>query len=741
MTRLLTLLLFFLPCLLCGQMTVTGTVTDTEHRPLVDAYVYRPGTDFHTHTDARGMFRLPGLQTGDSLQVSHLGYAGKVIVVGSSTAPLDIELADGDLRLEDVIVRADIGALTAITKLDLATIPVTSSQELLMRVPGLIIGQHAGGGKAEQLFLRGFDIDHGTDVAVSVDGMPVNQVSHAHGQGYADLHFLIPETVQDIDFGKGPYTAHVGNFGTAGYVDFSTRDRLDNSTVRLEGGQFNTLRALGMFNLVDNQKQSAYLATDFRQTDGPYVTPQNFDRLNLFGKYTTVLPGGGSLSASLSHFTSEWDASGQIPQRALDQGIITRFGAIDATEGGTTDRTSVVATYRKPTDQRSFLRSTTYLSKYGFELFSNFTFFLEDPVNGDQIRQHEERLTFGNTTDWNYYTRLGDAEAVLRVGAGLRNDRVSDNQLQRTANRRDLLEEIQDGDVNETNTFGFVEGEITLGKLRINPALRFDHINFIYRDNLAANYSNESTSATAFSPKLNFTFRQSAALQFYLRTGIGYHSNDTRVILAGEAAQSLPSASGADLGFIWKPVPRLLVNTALWTLYSEQEFVYVGDAGVVEASGRSQRQGVDLSLRFQAADRLFLYADANYSHGRALDEEEGADRIPLAPEFTTTGGISYAEPQTKGIYGGLRYRLVGDRPANEDNSIVAEGYFVLDANLGYRFNQLSFQVIVENVLDTEWNETQFATESRLFNEPEPVEEIHFTPGLPFFARAAVSYRF
>jgi outer membrane cobalamin receptor len=278
----------------------------------------------------------------------------------------------------------------------LQTTPVKSSQEIVRKVPELFIGQNAISGKAEQIFLRAFDIDHGSDIAISVYGIPLNMVSHAHGQGYADLHFVIPEKVEKIDFGKGTYYASKGDFATTGYVTFQTKEKLDKSSISIETGQFNTLRTLGMFNLLGNQKkQSAYIATEYILTDGPFDSRQNFNRINLLGKYSAVLDDNSKFSVSASRFSSTWDASGQIPQRLVDNGTISRFGSVDDTEGGTTSRTNINASLSKPIDENTFLKANAFYSKYDFELYSNFMFFLEDPINGDQSKQKENRSIYG----------------------------------------------------------------------------------------------------------------------------------------------------------------------------------------------------------------------------------------------------------------------------------------------------------------------------------------------------------
>ena len=740
MYPLLTTLLLSLFC--CGSafaQSVTGTLVDEQNRPITDAYISLNYSDVHTHTDQLGQFALAQATPGDTLVISHLGYGVHREIVPATATELRIRLQPSAIQLSDVVISPTLNALSLVADIDQRLNPVNSAQEILRRVPGLIIGQHAGGGKAEQLFLRGFDIDHGTDVAISVDGMPVNMVSHAHGQGYADLHFLIPETVETIDFGKGPYFADQGNFATAGYVDFRTKEALDGSSVKLEAGQFDTRRMVALFDLVHTDNQSVYLASEYLLSDGPFESSQQFNRLNVMGKYTAQLPNQDRVSLLASHFTSSWDASGQIPQRAVDAGRITRFGAIDDTEGGSTGRTNLKIDYTKNLGNDGLLRSSFYYSRYHFELYSNFTFFLDDPVNGDQIRQRERRDLFGFQSSWQRGIDLGTTRGLLRAGVGLRNDRSRDNELSRTLNRRETLENIQLGDINETNLFAFAEAEFDFARWTVQPGLRFDQFEFQYTDQLSTEYSNQAETEGMVSPKLNIIYNASRLVQAYLKTGIGFHANDTRGVVARNGRQILPAAYGTDLGLIWKPRPRLLVNGALWYLDLEQEFVYVGDAGIVEPSGRSRRLGVDLGLRYQLTDWLFLDGDVNYAYARSIDEPEGADRIPLAPNFTTTGGLSVLHPN--GWYGGLRYRYVADRPANEDNSIVAEGYFVTDANVGYAWRTFDIGLRVENLFDVARTETQFATESRLRDEAQPVEEIHFTPGTPFFARGVVRVKF
>lgn len=719
-----------------------GKVVNIKGSPLEDAGVFNKTSGQHSHTDATGSFVLPRTKINDTVYFSRLGHSTQtdVVVEQDLLNAITIVLEGASISLDQVVLVSEVEVLSRLVDIDVKANPVKSSQEILRKVPGLIIGQHAGGGKAEQIFLRGFDIDHGTDIALNVDGMPVNMVSHAHGQGYADLHFVIPETIENLDFGKGPFYAEQGNFNTAGYVDLNLRKSVDNSFVSAEVGQFDTKRLVGMFNLLEKGNSNAYLASELYLTNGPVESPQNFNRLNLLGRYRYILPGDQELLFTLSHFNSKWDASGQIPQRAVDQGLISRFGAIDDTEGGQTSRTNVAINHSKTLDQDKNLRTNAYFSHYNFELFSNFTFFLVDPENGDQIRQFEDRMVLGaNSIFEDDDVSLGNTQFSYEAGIGFRYDKVVDNQLSRTLNRQTLLERLAFGDVDETNAFSFISAEFKSGKFTFNPGVRLDYFNFDYVDKLSTEYSNLSEDKVTISPKFNTIYNPTANTQFFLKTGIGFHSNDTRVVVANQGRDILPSAYGVDLGAILKPANKLVLNATLWSLFLEQEFVYVGDAGIVEPSGKTSRYGVEVGARYQALDWLYLYADANYTEARSTEESDGQDFIPLAPDFTSVGGFTVNSDN--GLSAGMNYRYIDDRPANEDNSISADGYFVTDANLNFQTGNWTFGLIVENLFNVEWNETQFATESRLFNENAPVEEIHFTPGTPFYIRGKVAVTF
>lgn len=729
-------------CVVMQSQVLEGKVRTQNNTPLEDVGVFNKNKGSHSHTDANGVFVLENVSVNDVIYISYLGFETAIITISNKDLQegITVSLAKATVSLGQIVLTPEINTLNQIVKIDLKNNPVRNSQEILRRVPGLFIGQHAGGGKAEQIFLRGFDIDHGTDINLSVDGLPVNMVSHAHGQGYSDLHFIIPETIETIDFGKGPYYAERGDFTTAGYVAFKTKKQLDNSSISVEYGDFNTLRTVGMFNLLETKNSNAYVATSLNTFDGPFESPQNFNRFNIMGKYNYSLLNNQELTLTASHFQSKWDASGQIPQRAVDAGLISRFGAIDDTEGGNTSRTNLLVNHTKVLDENKKLTSTAFYTHYDFELFSNFTFFLEDPVNGDQIAQSEDRNILGFSTAFSEKIKTIDAfDFEYTAGVGVRYDDVNDVALSRTRNRDEILERLAFGNVDQINGYTFLNTELDFGNVSINPSIRLDYFKFDYENFLTETYDNKSESKVFASPKLNVTYSPTNSLQLFAKTGIGFHSNDARVVVANNGEDILPAAYGTDIGALYKITDRLIVTSALWALFLDQEFVYVGDAGIVEPSGKSRRLGVDFGMRYEATDWLYLFGDINYTYARSTEEPQGADFIPLAPDLTSVGGITVNN--LGDFSGGLNYRYIKDRPANEDNSIVADGYFVTDLNLNYTYKNIVFGVAVENLFDTEWNETQFATESRLFNEPEPVEEIHFTPGTPFFIRGKVTVNF
>ncbi|MBD2767297.1 TonB-dependent receptor [Hymenobacter sp. BT664] len=740
--------------------TLRGTVADSlSGRPVAGVSVGLQGQPSATVTDALGTFKLSGLAAGaHTLQIGALGYRTSSVPVTLTAGAnrLALTLTATTFNLAEVTVsqpRDPNQSLAAISNIDRVLRPVNSAQDLLQLVPGLFIAQHAGGGKAEQIFLRGFDCDHGTDFAVSIDGLPVNMVSHAHGQGYADFHFVIPETVEQLKVYKGPYSARFGDFATSGAGEFRTKTRLENSQVKLELGQFDTRRALVMLDLLgpdrhllSKQSESAYVAAEYQFTNSYFDAKQHFKRFNGLAKYTGQLSDNSSLTLLGSHFNSNWDASGQIPERAVAEGAISRYGSIDPSEGGRTDRTNASAVLTTGLPHDAVLRQQVYYSNYHFDLFSNFTFFLERPNGGDGINQTETgRNIYGYTGTYDRDDQLGSHLLHSTLGVGTR---IDDAGLAlRHAVRRQVTDTITAGRLFEQNLHAYLDETLALtDRFTMNAAVRLDVFTFDFRGVLA----NEATAnleplrgrltRALASPKLNLYYQLSPAVQLFARSGFGFHSNDARGVIRGTNENVLPRALGYEAGSTFKPVPSLVVNAALWALHLQDELVYVGDDGNVENTGPTQRYGLDLALRYQLSRRLFLDTDLNYNYGRQTEAPAPANYIPLAPTFTTIGGLTYKQPN--GLSASLRYRHIDSRPANDDGSIRARGYFLVDAVAAYTQPRFQVGATVENLFNVQWNQAQFATQSRLPTEPaDGVDELHFTPGTPFYLKLNASVFF
>lgn len=719
-----------------AQTLITGKIIDVSSRqPLESVNIEQAGNNKSTAlTDHYGNFNIRVNNDNATIHASYIGYkAMNVSVAGKKEVRL--EMQPDQVNLKDVVITSGNGQqkFSTLAKVDLDLKPVRNTQELLRLVPGLFVAQHAGGGKAEQIFLRGFDCDHGTDIQVSVDGLPVNMVSHAHGQGYADSHFIIPETINNIDYGTGPYYTQHGNLNTAGYVSFSTYNNIPQSRIQVEAGRYNTFRTLAMIDLLkkNKDKQSAYIAGEFNYTDGATINRQNFNRFNVFGKYNLAISDHTQLTASLSGFKSKWDASGQIPERAVKAGIIDRFGSIDPTEGGHTERYNANLLLAHTFNNGISWENQAYYTRNIFSLYSDFTFYLSDPVNADEINQAEKRNIFGFLSKINKKSIHSNYTLNSTYGAGIRYDATDPTYLAHTTKRR-FLDYVKIGNIKEANAFGYIQQQISTGHWFIDAGVRLDYLHFDYFDKLATQQL-PSQGKSIVSPKLNVQYTVNPQLQLYAKTGKGFHSNDTRVVVANDGHQILPAAYGSDLGFIVKPTKNIILNLAAYYLYLQQEFVYVGDDGNIEPSGRTRRIGLDFIARYQITANLFANANLNFTKPRSINDPKGEDHIPLAPTFTSTGGIFYKKKE--GFNGGMTYRYIKDRPGNENNTIVAKGYFLLDGSINYTRQKYEAGIAIENILNTEWNEAQFATESRLLNEPASVTELNFTPGIPFFIRA------
>ncbi len=767
-------------------VTMAGVIRNAQNGEVLEgATVYLVESKQGAVADSSGTYRIEGIAPGDyTLLVRLLGFETIKTTVELDRGvnrEMDFSLNQQAISLGEVFTQADRPYSTAssatIRAFDLVTRPVRSSQDLLQLTPGLITAQHAGGGKAEQIILRGFDADHGTDVAISVDGVPVNMVSHGHGQGYADLHFLMPEIVETIEVSKGPFDARFGNLATAGAIAFSTKDHLETNLIRLEGGRFNTanLTALYQIPLTNKGHQGAYFGGQFAASDGPVEQPQGFKRFNMFGKFHTHLSEESNLALSVSGFSSAWNASGQIPARAIESGMISRFGSIDDLEGGTTGRQDLNLVYTAEKGNEEF-RIQGYASQYNFKLFSNFTFFLDDPVDGDMIEQIDDRSVVGINSYYKFSRDTPFALSTTTLGGGFRADDAS-VALWKSPHRLRVAG-LVDAHIVERNLSFWLQQELVFNTwIRLQLGLRGDYFTFDVND-LLENEPGELPRASGYeqqsivSPKINLVVSPFSSLDVFANIGTGFHSNDARAIIQGRRVRdllrvyardgltddaitsnldalhfdrvqaetgTLPRATGAEFGMRYHMNNKLSLGVATWLLELENEFVYVGDGGYTELSGASRRYGLDVEIRYQITPWLTADTDLNISEGLLKNEPAGINKIPLAPNVTSTGGLSAVH--ASGFEGSLRYIHVGNRPANESGSVIAQGYTLVNLFTAYAIGDIKVSLVLENLFDVDWNEAQFDTESRLFHEASPVSELHFTPGNPRSVRIGLSYFF
>ncbi|HVM89054.1 MAG TPA: TonB-dependent receptor [Puia sp.] len=748
---------------LSAQSEVRGIVMDrATQEPLEQATITEDVTGRTAITDIYGKFFLKtNAKDTASITVFYVGCPPFHIKcnVGNVKFTL-ITLERKDLQLKDVVITANSNALYTtkiLSALDLNAHPAKSAQDLLRLVPGLFISQHQGGGKAEQIFLRGFDCDHGTDINISVDGVPVNLVAHAHGQGYADLHFLIPETIADYQWGKGPFYANKGDFTTGGFVSYNTKGFLDNNFVRTEGGLFNTGRVVAGINLLDHKArekgQSLYLAGEGLYSDGGPFTqvPEHFKRYNFMGKFVTPLNADNKLTVEFSTLWSKWRSSGEIPERAPSEGYMDgRWGTIDSFQTGYTTRTNAIIKLNSNLGNNFTWKNEAFYSNYNLSLYTNFTFYYFFPDQGDEFRQGENRNLFGYHSTLNKTGYVGNTSFNTEAAVGFRTDLIDPVELDHTE-RGVFLEKIQYGNAKETNIYRYIDENIKSGNWLFNIGLRYDYFNFYYLNMATDSFAtkifdglNPKAHAATISPKINIEYTFNPSFQLYLKTGKGFHSNDVRVVIAQQGKEILPSAYATDFGFNWKPFPKLFINAAVWYLLLQSEFTYGSDlidqpGGPMEPSGRTVRYGIDFSGRFQVTDWLYAAMNINLAHPRSIDDPKGENYLPLAPTFTSTGELNFKFPG--GWNGGISYRYLHDRAGNEDYSLTARGYFVTDLAVNYTKKKYEIGLTVENLFDQKWDEAEIEYTSRLKNETVPVDQMSYIPGVPFFPKLRLTVFF
>ncbi len=631
-----------------------------------------------------------------------------------------------------VLARKPISAASSfdVRDRDFALRPIGSVQDILRVMPGLVMVQHSGGGKANQYFLRGFDADHGTDIAFSVDGVPINMPSHAHGQGFSDTNFIIPEVVEHVQVTKGPYFASQGDFATAGAADLITRDRFEHSSVGFgfggspgHGGP--SYRALAIASPRFADSVDAIFAAEAGRQDGPFENPENWDRYKLFNKLTWHVSPTSSVSLTEMSYGANWHGSGQIPARAVEEGLLDRFGSIDPDEGGNTARHQVVLQYALRPNEHSQIKALAYAGTYRFNLFSNFTLYARDPDNGDEIEQVDRRAFYGGKVSYRVVHHVRKVRFDTTVGADMRSDDIEEqlwNSVERTQ-----LDQVRGNAVHETLLGMYLNEEVTpLSWLRLDVGGRGDLLTFAVDDTLhsadpAAPRSGAS-AAYQISPKMSAVVtpvaRKNAQLDLYLNYGSGYHSNDVRGVFSTPSVTPLTRAIGEEVGARTRLWDRWDLAASLWQLDLASETVWNGDDGTTEVSGATNRKGIELETRLEVTRWLAADLDLTFTDSAFTENHGNGNGLALAPKETWAGGVSARHRLGPGeVRGGFRFFGIGDRPASDDGVLVAPGFTQFDLHLGYRHRRFDVALDIENLFDQAFRSAQFATVSRLRGEP------------------------
>jgi outer membrane receptor protein involved in Fe transport len=701
-----------------------------------------------TTTDDQGRFTFTDVASGTYAVVAEkAGFetaTGIVTVTDEAGEKVELTLASTRALETGAVAAERLPESSSSTQMipgkDFEVRPQGRPADILRLIPGLIIAQHQGGGKAEQYLIRGFDADHGTDLAIFVDGMPVNLRSHAHGQGYADLHFLIPETVKSVDVLKGPYFPEYGDFDTAGVVNFDTKDFVPENTISIAGGSWNTQRYLALLSPTREGPVKTLIAVEGYHSDGPFEHPNLYSRANVFGKATVALNEDMKLWASASYYYADWHGSGQIPLRAVDSGLLSRFGSIDPTEGGVTTRTNLNVGYDWKLAENQHVTAHAYGTYYTLSLFNDFTFFLNDPVLGDEINQRDRRWLAGFDTQYELKTKPFGMNLTSAAGFQYRVD--TPEVTLANATQRHQTSVVQKVDIVEQSYSPYVKFTLVpVEKVRLITGARGDF--FTYDGTQIVNTQegdlNGHVSKARPDVKANLVLGPWAETELYANFGTGYHSNDARAVLVNPTLDPLPTATGYEFGFRTRILPRTEIFATYWFLNLGSELVFNGDAGTSEPQGPTHREGLEFGTTVHLLDWLTFTGDFTYTTHAEFVRPVPAP-IPLAPIWTARWDLTARLPW--GLETSLEMRYLGDRPADEDNFFTAKGYTLFNWTARYRYKFMEAFLSIENLANVEWREAQFVFVSRLGGEPAAgVNDLHFTPGNPRTFLGGLAFHF
>ena len=634
---------------------------------------------------------------------------------------------------DNAIGTADAASAGTVTADLIRNRPALRTGELLEFVPGMIVTQHSGDGKANQYYLRGFNLDHGTDFATFVDGMPVNMRTHAHGQGYTDLNFLIPELVERIDYRKGTYNAADGDFASAGSARLRLADSLPAGIASLSVGNNGYRRALlaDSFPVPSMGDGTLLYALEVQRNDGPWQTPENLRKYSALLRYSAGTRNDG-FNVTAMAYKNSWTSTDQIPQRAVASGQIDRFGSVDATDGGATERYSLSFAMRRMNDIGLF-EFDAHVVQASLDLFSNFTYFLNNPIDGDQFNQSERRRMVGLNTSQSWNATVAGFETSNKIGFQSRHDQLSPVGLYNTVAQQ-RTSTIREDRVNQGSAGIYVENTTQwLPKFRSVLGARYDAYRFDVDSSIAGNSGKASDSIV--SPKLSLIFGPWSKTELFANIGSGFHSNDARGTTqtrlpngdASTPVTPLVKTRGMELGARTEIIPGLQSSVAVWRLNVDSELLFVGDAGETEASRASRRSGIEWNNHYIAAPWLLFDLDLAASRARFSESDPAGNFIPGSVNKVASFGATITD--LGDWYGAFNVRYFGPRPLIEDNSARSSSTTMAYARVGYKINPSTRLTLdVFNLFDRQASDIDYFYQSRLRGEPAGgVADIHFHP--------------
>jgi outer membrane receptor protein involved in Fe transport len=615
--------------------------------------------------------------------------------------------------------------------------PILRPAEIMESVPGLITTQHSGTGKANQYFLRGFNLDHGTDFATFVDGVPINMPSHAHGQGYTDLNFLVPEILERVEYGKGPYAVEAGDFSGAGHIRLQTRDEFPHGLFQYTMGSYDYHRLL-LLDTVNLGKLSRFsFAVEGTRYQGPWSGLDERLRKSV-GWFKWLLPTeNGQHTLTFQHYDGSWNAADQIPERAVLAKTLDRLATVDATTGGRTQRDSISWIWSEKRQDHAFT-AQLYAVNYNLNLWSNLSYFLEDPQFGDQFEQEDRRSIVGVSLSFSQDWTMGMIPGRLTLGLQARYDDIRTLGLYKTQARRrldtkgkDRVHELQEGAFLEQEWKWTADFHSTLG-------VRYDQLDFRRQDQLNSEARKKTDSMA--SPKISSRYRVSDGLWLFASAGQSFHSNDARGVTSREdAAPGLVPVRGYELGSSWSH-ENFRMSVALWRLQLESELIYIGDAGATEPARASRRQGVDTLLQLSPSSLFHADLELSWADARFLSDPDAEGRLVEGHvPFVAMLGLGSQLNSSWSLDARLRH--FGKRPLTADGQQSSEPTSVVNGRLAYARDLWEGSLDLLNVLDTDAHDIDYYYESQLADESEPVADRHYHPVEPRSLRIQLGRRF